>query len=77
MIEGNHEVKMLKEVTGARETTTMNLVTDMRTGKSEIEIIKSFTGRFPTSDRKEIDNLFARITGGGGRKAYKIEDFSN
>lgn len=65
----------LRRVSGSRETTTLTLVTDLKTGKSEIDIKKTISKTYKATDHKTAFEDFEAITGGGGRPALTIEDF--
>lgn len=67
----NHSIK--KSI-GPEEATCLELVTDMANGKSYLLLSKTVTERYETKDLAEAEAVFAKITGGNGRKLYKPKD---
>lgn len=64
----------IREYFGSDESTSLELVTDMYTGRSYIKLEKSVRQTFETKDLKKAKLVFEKITGGNGRQLYKPED---
>jgi hypothetical protein len=66
--------KSLRETCSAGESAKVYIVVDVKTGKSELVIEKTISERYPVQKLEEVERLYERITGGGGRRLWKLEE---
>lgn len=74
-MENQFNIQKLKYQSGQNETTELNLVVDMETGKAALEIKKTIIETYKTNMYDDVIDVYDRITGGNGRKLFKIKDF--
>ena len=73
-MEKTINTQKLKQAVTSEEHTSLDLVTDLTTGKSYLLLSKTVSERYETSDMDKAEDVFIRITGGNGRKLYKPKD---
>ena len=61
---------------GSRESSSVRLDVDTKTGEAELIIEKTFTERYPVTDYEKVMALHERLNRGGGRRAYSLEDLT-
>lgn len=61
---------------GSSECSRVFLHADLISGDTELVIEKTITERYPITDYEKVIDLHKQITGGGGRKLFKISDFA-
>ena len=64
----------LNSCTGSDESTRMFVEIDTENGLSEIVIERSIRQRMPVQRIKKAKRLYEQLTGGSGRKIFKLED---
>lgn len=67
--------KDLASSIGSGEHSEVYLEVDIKTGESELIISKTIIERYPVTKYNKVMNLFKSITGGGGRRIFRIKDF--
>lgn len=72
-----YERKVLRQICSGDESVELELVTNMKTGESQLELHKTITQRFETKDLDKAEALADRLMGGGGRRFYSLEDLAN
>jgi hypothetical protein len=68
--------KNLDMSSGSDETTTLELCADPKDGRVWLVLKKEVRQYFELTELKEAQDLFDRITGGGGRPVVKMSDFA-
>lgn len=62
---------------GADESCELYIVTDVRTGQTEVVLDKKISQRFPIQEIEKAEDLWERLTCGGGRRVFKPEDLAH
>lgn len=62
---------------GADEKSKVYLSTNMETGESELIIEKTIVERYPTKDYEKVMDLHERLTCGGGRKSFTLNELAH
>lgn len=71
-----YERKQINSIVGSDERVELNLVTNMTTGKSHLELSKTLTQRFKTKDLESVKLLLDDLMGGGGRQTFNLEELA-
>lgn len=61
---------------GSSESSSVTLVTDLHTGKSELVIRKEYTERYRVKDYDTVMELYEGLNRGGGRHIPKLKDLT-
>lgn len=71
--------KKLQENGGGDQRSTMKLVADTVTGKSEIVIEYTISKRVPITEIEKSEELYKRLTDGHGfgRRVYSLDEIAN
>lgn len=70
--------KLYSSISSSGESCKIELVTSLKSGKSKFQITKSFSEEFAATKEnfKKVKKLYEKLTGGGGRTAYSLEDLT-
>jgi len=61
---------------GTNESSEVKLITDLRTGKSELVISKTITEYYKPQDYDKVMQLHENLNRGGGRRMVKLIDLT-
>jgi len=61
MAKETHITKTVAQCVGARQSTKVELVVDISSGKAELIVEKTFVDYYPVSDYEEVMKLYDRL----------------
>lgn len=67
----------LRESCGPSEGSKLYLVTDIKTGETEVVIEKKIIERMPIQELEKAEDLYERLNCGWGRKLYTLEEIAH
>lgn len=68
--------KNITSTIGGRESTSVDLEVEIKTGKAKLLIKKTIVERYPVTDYKKVMQLHEDLNRGGGRQCYTLEDLT-
>jgi hypothetical protein len=69
-------IKEIEKVVSAGESSQVELVVNISTGKSELVIEKTITERYPVTDYIKVLQLHKELNRGGGRRLWTLKDLT-
>lgn len=72
-----HLFQNLKQQGSSDESARLYMCVTIHSGKAEIIVEKTITQRFPVEKYETAERLYERLTCGGGRRVYTLEDLAS
>jgi len=72
-----HIIKDLRSTIGGGEGAKLYVVTTVSDCTTEVVVEKNISERFPIQELEKATDLFERLTCGGGRKCWSLEELAH
>ena len=76
-MEKDFIIKDLHNLQGSSESCRLYAITTVRTGETELVLDKTISERFKVQELKKVEDLYERLTCGGGRKMFTLEELAH
>ena len=76
-VEPRYLYHFLRSSTGGGESAKLEISMNVRTGEATAIVSKEIRQYFPLKELEKAEDLYERLTCGGGRRVYELEDIAH
>ena len=76
-VEPRYLFHFLRSSTGGGESAKLEISMNVRSGEATAIVSKEIRQYFPLKELEKAEDLYERLTCGGGRRVYELEDLAH